>query len=190
VNLALFDQRSKEFLEGPFKVGWNEKVKVPSTDYAVRLVGFVSDFAFDRKNKVVYAKSAEHDNPAVRLEVYKNGKAMPALWVFLKHPGFIPVFGKSERYSLAMVNYQGIQYTGLQITKDPGVNIVWMGSTLMFLGFILAFFVFYKRLWVKIMGGTDGIDVNVGGLINKNKIIFEREFNTLIDSLRDELQKE
>ena len=190
VNLSLFDQRSKKILEGPFKVRWNEKVTVPLTDYAVKLVGFVSDFAFGKKNRVVYTKSAEHNNPAVRLEVYKNDKAMTALWVFLNHPGFTPVFGKSERYNLAMVNYQGIQYTGLQITKDPGVDIVWLGSSLMFMGFILAFFVFYKRLWVKIKGGTDGIDVNVGGLINKNKIIFEREFNTLIDSLRDGLQKE
>ena len=189
-NLALFDRKSREFLDDPFEVGWNEKVRVPSTDYAVRLVGFVSDFAFDNENRLVYAKSSDHNNPAVQLEVYKDDKAVSAPWVFLSYPGFMPVFGKSEQYDLAVVNYHGLRYTGLQITKDPGVDIVWAGSALMGIGFTLSFFIFYKRLWIKIRGSSNTLDVYVGGLINKNRIIFEREFNTLIDSLRERLKKE
>ena len=51
-------------------------------------------------------------------------------------------------------------YTGLQVAKDPGVWIVWLGCTLMMAGYLyVAFFMSHRRIWVRIENGT----VTIGG---------------------------
>ncbi len=187
-QFVLVDKETKKQIGAPIFINWNEKIKVAGADdYEVKLVGFVSDFAFDEKNKVVYTNSSEHDNPAVRIELYKNGKLISKPWLFLNFPGLFPVMDDASKSDLILTNYQPIQYTGLQIGKDPGVNVVWFGSIFLGIGFILAFFMFYKRLWINIKSCSDTVDIHIGGMINKNRIIFEREFNALVDKFRDGL---
>jgi cytochrome c biogenesis protein len=70
-------------------------------------------------------------------------------------------------------------YTGLQVAKDPGVWVVWLGCALMVIGIIMAFFMSHKRVWARI--SNDG--VTVGGSASKNPTGFEMAFEELVQKL-------
>jgi cytochrome c biogenesis protein len=75
--------------------------------------------------------------------------------------------------------------TGLQVSKDPGVWIVYIGCMLMLIGLWVAFFIFHKRIWI-LMSDKDGsTHILLAGTSNKNKAGFETEFNTLSDTVAD-----
>lgn len=181
VQLAL---KKKDNVVGePFVIKWGEMAHIPGTEMDVRLVDFVADFGFDSQTRTIYSKSMEHNNQAISLEVYERGKAISRPWLFLNYPGLIPAIPESE-YDLVFLGYKGIPFTGLSITKDPGTNIVWVGSSLMAVGFILAFFIFHKRIWVRLRENSNDTEVYLGGMINKNRIMFEREFGELVERIK------
>jgi len=70
-------------------------------------------------------------------------------------------------------------YTGLQVTKDPGVWYVYVGCILMLLGLCVAFFMAHRRVWVSLKQDGDTTNVLISGLSNKNKLAFEKDFNKL-----------
>jgi cytochrome c biogenesis protein len=70
-------------------------------------------------------------------------------------------------------------FTGLQVAKDPGVLVVWLGCFLMVVGICLAFFMSHKRVWARI--SDDG--VTVGGSASKNPTGFEMSFEDLVQKL-------
>lgn len=75
--------------------------------------------------------------------------------------------------------------TGLQVAKDPGVWIVYIGCGMMILGLFVAFFMSHRRIWV-LLKSEDGENiVLVAGSSNKNKLGFEKTFANLADSLKN-----
>ena len=143
----------------------------------------MSDFAFDPSSKTVFTKSVEHNNPAIHVEIYKNGKPLTNPWLFYNYADLFAAIPDSN-YELVFNGYKGIVYTGLSINKDPGTNVVWLGAALMVTGFFMAFFIFHKRIWVNVRRNSDTTEVYIGGMINKNKFVFEREFSEIVESIK------
>ncbi len=83
--------------------------------------------------------------------------------------------------------------TGLQVAKDPGVILVYIGCGLMLAGLGVAFFMSHRRLWVYIHEQDGTTTILVAGTANKNKPGFERNFADisakLINSQSFEVQK-
>ncbi|HEX8947773.1 MAG TPA: cytochrome c biogenesis protein ResB, partial [Dissulfurispiraceae bacterium] len=77
----------------------------------------------------------------------------------------------------------GAQYTGLQVRKDPGVWIVYLGSLVMALGLYAAFFMSHRRVWARITGDKNGAKVLVAASANKNKAAFEQKIDKLVKTL-------
>ncbi len=75
--------------------------------------------------------------------------------------------------------------TGLQVSKDPGVWIVYIGCILMLIGLWVAFFVFHKRIWILVRTENNTTHISLTGTTNKNKSGFETEFNTISDTVAD-----
>lgn len=187
-KLVLKDKKKKQIIGEPFVVRWLEPFKIPGTNLTVNLAGFVSDFGFDEKTKQVFPRSPEHNNPAIQVIVYDKEKPISGPWLFLNYPEIFATIPNTN-YDLIFMGYQGLQYTGLSMTKDPGTNIVWIGSIIMAVGFILAFFIFNKKVWVRMQKAENGVDVYIGGMINKNKIMFEKEFSEIAACLKAEVNK-
>mgnify|MGYP001812929974 CR=1 FL=1 len=77
------------------------------------------------------------------------------------------------------VNVKQMYATGLQVAKDPGVWIVYIGCGLMLVGLYMAFFLSHKRLWLFHDTSAANHKLILGGNSNKNKIAFKQLFSKL-----------
>ena len=98
-----------------------------------------------------------------------------------------PKFNASafKPYTFFLDHLESAYYTGLQVNKDPGVNIVWIGCFAMIAGFIVTFFMSHRKIWVRLSEEESGIKISVAGTSNKNPVGFQRELENLTDDLKD-----
>ncbi|MBW1779909.1 MAG: cytochrome c biogenesis protein ResB [Deltaproteobacteria bacterium] len=75
-------------------------------------------------------------------------------------------------------------YTGLQVNKDPGVPIVWIGCFFMVAGLFFTFFTSHRRIWVRVLDTGQGIQTDVAGSANKNPVGLQRELEHLVKDIR------
>lgn len=184
-ELTLASKGIERKIYDPTTLKWDELTPIPGSPYSVKLIGFFADFVFDYNNEDAYSKSADPNNPAVKIVVYdSDGEQIATTWLLLNHPGILgPIPGTTDH--LYFTGYRPTFYSGLSINKDPGTNIVWLGSCVMGVGFILAFFVYHKRLWVSVEELSEGGRVvKIGGIINKNQLAFDKEFAGIVNKLK------
>jgi cytochrome c biogenesis protein len=74
-------------------------------------------------------------------------------------------------------------FTGLQITHDPGVVVVYTGFILMIAGIFVTFFMSHQRVVVEVLPDGGGAKVMVAGTANKNKFGFQQKLERLSEKL-------
>lgn len=79
------------------------------------------------------------------------------------------------------------QFTGLNVARDPGVTLVWLGALLLFVGFVIRFTIPHKRLWARISALPTGAVVGLAGLGNREAVL-ATEFENLVNDIRAALQ--
>ncbi len=75
-------------------------------------------------------------------------------------------------------------FTGLQVTRDPGVPLVYTGFILMIAGCFITFFLSHQQVAIEVRFGTDANRVLMAGKANKNKMGFRRKIALLADALK------
>ena len=70
----------------------------------------------------------------------------------------------------AVANQKTHYYTGLQVTKDPGVGLVYFGFILMIVGCMVTFFMAHQQVVVEIQPKGKGVSIMVAGKANRNKV--------------------
>jgi cytochrome c biogenesis protein ResB len=78
-----------------------------------------------------------------------------------------------------LTDYEQKYYTGLQIAKDPGMDVVWFGSGFLVFGLCIMFYVAHRKVWIKVTDHGEGVALEVSGLSNRNPVAFEQEFDDL-----------
>ena len=86
---------------------------------------------------------------------------------------------------IELAGFKEIQSTGLQITKSPGKDVVYFGSTLLIIGVFFMFYVRQKRVWVNITPSSLGTDLNIAAKDNKNLPETEQEMNKIVQKLQE-----
>jgi len=128
-----------------------------------------------------YAPQVHNFGEGVQVVVLQPNQEPRAIWLLKSVPGF-----DQQRGGEFILTFEGMtskEYTGLQVTKDPGVWIVWIGCSLMILGLIVSFFFSHQRVWVRIPKGPGG-EIILAGSTNKNRIGFEKTFGELVSGVR------
>lgn len=94
---------------------------------------------------------------------------------------------KGARFVIAVTEtVEERYYTGLQVTNDPGVPLVYVGFILMILGCIVTFFMSHQRLCIDVAAGSARTTVTVYGTSNKNRMGMEaavRKVSRLLNEL-------
>jgi len=85
----------------------------------------------------------------------------------------------------ALDDFEQTYYTGLQLAKDPGMDVVWIGSALLVFGLCIMFYVAHRKVWIRVTDQEgNGVLLEVTGLSNRNPISFEQEFEDLEEQIK------
>ncbi|MFQ5354874.1 MAG: cytochrome c biogenesis protein ResB [Mariprofundaceae bacterium] len=85
-------------------------------------------------------------------------------------------------------DYEQVYYTGLQLTNDPGINVVWVGSGILVIGLCIMFYFPHRKLWAVLEAKGKGVQVRFAGMSNRNRMEFEKEFHDILSKLDDNLR--
>jgi len=157
------DKKEKVLL----KVFEGETVPIPNTNTLIRLLR--------------YASQIHNFGEGIQVALLRPNQEPEVYWV-LKGGSKLGQ-QRNDEFMISLERVNSREYTGLQVTKDPGVWIVWVGSGLMVLGLIISFFFSHQRVWVRIPKQSIG-EVVLAGSTNKNRLGFEKTFNQLAEGVR------
>lgn len=121
--------------------------------------------------------SPRYSGPAAHVAVLPAG-GNPESFVLIKnHPEV-----NAERGGAYQLAYGGVSAwkTVLQVTRDPGVPIVWGGCVLLVVGLGMTFLMSHRRIWVRIRAG----DVTFAGSSARNQVTFRLFFENLAEKLK------
>ncbi len=118
-----------------------------------------------------------HGVPAIRLWVGNPKGGSQAFWVLKGRDGEFK--NEGQIYKVILDSVQNRYMTGLQVKKDPGVPLVYLGCLGLILGIFVAFWVPHRRWWLMIKPKESATEVILAGQTNKNKAGFRKEFEEL-----------
>ncbi len=80
---------------------------------------------------------------------------------------------------LQLEEIEPVNMSGLQLTRTPGKNIVYIGALLLVLGIYLMFYIQPKRIWLLFQGETILFALSSG----RHNVTLEQDFNRQIKNL-------
>ncbi|WP_020558960.1 cytochrome c biogenesis protein ResB [Thiofilum flexile] len=123
---------------------------------------------------------------AVYLETLKNkGITNPTEkdWLFyddsLSAMANLPLYGSP--WYVQLTGFKQIQASGLQMTRSPGQNVVYLGCLMLVLGVFLMFYVAQRRIWIwlKPQETPNTVEMILAGTTNRQVSEFEKFMKTL-----------
>lgn len=105
-----------------------------------------------------------------------------------------PIFNKSRKDDV-LISVSGVKarpveqryFTGLQVSRDPGVWVVYSGFILIIVGCFVTFFMSHRQICVDIVDNGENYRISVSGTANKNKLGNERKVKMIAQRLEDKL---
>jgi cytochrome c biogenesis protein len=133
-----------------------------------------------------YAPQVHNFGEGVQVVLFKPDQEPRPFWLLKAFPKFDEQ--RKDEFILTFEGDSPREYTGLSVTKDPGVWVVWIGCGLMIFGLIVSFFFSHQRVWVRIPK-SPGQEIVLAGSANKNRVGFEKSFGLLLEGVRSAGQK-
>ncbi|TKB27728.1 cytochrome c biogenesis protein ResB [Desulfopila sp. IMCC35006] len=122
----------------------------------------------------------------VRAKVWFKSGDSPASIEWLNDNVNTTFTSGAKEYTLAV---KQMYATGLQVAKDPGVWVVYIGCGLMLLGLYVAFFRSHQRIWLFKKNGSSTPQLWLSGSTNKNKMAFTQVFEKLKNRIEHAVQR-
>lgn len=161
-----------------------ERVRLEGENIQISFTQFIPDFILNEKNEAA-TRSLQPRNPAAFIEGWQEEEKIFSGWIFSQFPDFSRIHSEKETdLSFELKNFKASQYSGIEAAKDPGVNIIWLGCTLLMIGLAFAFYWPSREIKI-ILEETQGkTGVTAGGIASKNREDFQSEFDKIMTSLR------
>jgi cytochrome c biogenesis protein len=164
------------------KVG--EKTALEGEDLELKVLQFIPDFVLDEKNQPA-TRSLEPKNPAAFVEGWQGEEEIFSGWVFAKFPDFSRLHAAKEtNISPELKDVQAPNYSVIQMARDPGVPLIWIGSALLMAGLFLAFYWPTRELRIVLEEARGKTEIVAGGIGAKDREAFQIEFENIMNSLR------
>jgi cytochrome c biogenesis protein len=128
----------------------------------------------------------------LQVEVKAEGQAPQTILLPLHFPNFDKMRGGAFLFTVTGQKKRDFSpqptaeryYTGLQVTKDPGVPIVYAGFIAMLVGFVITFFMSHQMIAVEITARGTGSLIAVSGISDRNKLGMDRKVERLAAQIR------
>ncbi|HMK42503.1 MAG TPA: cytochrome c biogenesis protein ResB [Dissulfurispiraceae bacterium] len=159
-------------------IKFNETFTIPGTSIVGRVTDFSPAIAVDEQNRL-YTYAETMNNPAVFVEFSDQGARKYQQWILKRYP-------ETWAFPDGTVEFQdlwGVQYTGLQVRKDPGVGLVYLGCFVMAAGLYMAFFMSHNRIWVLLRQERSGTRVTIVGQAGKSRLALEGRIARIAQTL-------
>ncbi|MDZ7596957.1 MAG: cytochrome c biogenesis protein ResB [Desulfobacterales bacterium] len=90
-------------------------------------------------------------------------------------PMRFPTYDKMRQgdWVVSVEDHEHAYYTGLQVTRDPGVPLVYAGFALLIAGCCVTFFLAHQKVAVEVVQSSDSSTVRVYGSRSRNPVGFE-----------------
>ena len=183
VNIVIKDQGdTSNGINITLKIG--SKAILKDKNLEIHALHFVPDFVLNDRNQVT-PRSLQPNNPAVFIKAIKDGEEIFSGWVFSKFPDFTQQNSQKEnRLSYHFVDFKAEQYSGIQMTKDPGANCIWAGCVILMFGLFVTFYWTSREIKILMEEKKGSTHVIIGGLAPKNRESFQVEFDKITKNLR------
>jgi len=109
-----------------------------------------------------------------------NDKAVEVM-LPLKFPSFDRM--RKGNVFIAVADFVPRYYTGLQVSKDPGIWVVYAGFILMIVGIYITFFMSHQQICVDVASQGNKSRIMVSGTSNKNKLGMRKKVKKLSEHL-------
>jgi cytochrome c biogenesis protein len=165
-----------------FKSGVGQGFELPDGLGQVKIAGFQESMAFGGQDL----------GPGLVVELVASAGEKEQILLPLHFPNFDKMRGGDLFFTILGQKQRAFKpeeqaeryYTGLQVTKDPGVPVVYTGFIGMILGFIVTFFMSHQTVCVELTSGQGRTHVAVAGIADRNKLGMERKTERLVERLK------
>ncbi len=159
--------------ETDLELPMNQRVPVPGTPFVLQAVRYVNNLS--------------DLGPALGVILFKDQEEVDHSWILANHPEF-----HGNRLGDIRVKVRELKthyVSGLQVNQDPGVWFIWIGSSLMLIGFMVTFYFSHQQVWIwvrekKDSKGGDRTEVLIGATAQKNRGAFILKMEQLIQKVR------
>lgn len=165
---------------------FGDTFEIPGTGIKGRIQDFSPALSRDRNTGRLITYSDNMVNPAVAIEFMPPDGKNYVGWILKRYPetGVLP-----GGHTIKFADYWGVEFTGLQVSKDPGVWLIYLASILMGISLYLCFFISNKKIWIEITGDKKTVGMAFGGSTNRNRLNFEREIDKILAHVSQAIEK-
>jgi len=156
-----------------------DSFQIQGSNISGRILNFSPALRIDEHGHA-FTYANQMNNPAVLIDFSESGARTLTGWILKRHP---ETWQLPNGDRVEFLDYWGVEFTGLQVRKDPGVWIVYFGCFAMSAGLFIAFFMSHRKIWVKLIEEKNSTRILVGATANKNRAAFERKVDTLLSLL-------
>jgi cytochrome c biogenesis protein len=132
---------------------------------------------------IINAEAVNQQVTRAKLWIKANNEAAQTQWLKDQETASF-TFGDNTYEVMVKQMYA----TGLQVAKDPGVYVVYLGCGLMLLGLYMAFFMSHRRVWLYRQEQEDAATLHLAGSTNKNKMAFNAIFQKIEERINLQLK--
>jgi cytochrome c biogenesis protein len=152
---------------------------IPGTAVTGTIRDFSPALSFDQSGRA-FTYAEQMSNPAIYVDFADNGARSFGGWILKRFPR---TWDLPDGNRVEFLDYWGVQYTGMQVRKDPGVFIVYLGCIIMAIGLYMTFFMNHRRVWVTMTEEKGSVKVLIGASANKNRASLERKIEKMVSAV-------
>jgi cytochrome c biogenesis protein len=155
VNFAFTNSESGLIHFKTAKMG--KKLELPESAGFFAVRDFTNSYKFMKKNI----------GDAFLVSIELNGEQEKNIIVPVNYKNFDKM--RQGYFSVSIDSYEKRYYTGLQITKDPGVLLIYTGFIVMLAGIFIIFFIPHKRICIYMKKSGNKTEITASGIAGRNR---------------------